>query len=112
MLSLNNGMINRIASADVIIINELSKSMLAIVVGYDEHENIAPTVIAKGKDDIGLQIKDIGAKYNITIVLNPSLADRLYSYVDVGHYISEDMFIDIAEILAYSYKNKNNIPLL
>jgi flagellar biosynthetic protein FlhB len=61
-------------------------------------------VIAKGMDNIALQIKKIARENHVHIVQNPPLARSLYKEVEVDQTIPEALFSAVAEVLAYVYK--------
>ncbi|MEN8303341.1 MAG: flagellar biosynthesis protein FlhB [Campylobacterota bacterium] len=94
-------MMAEVPNADVIITNP---THYAVAIKYDEQKSHAPLVIAKGMDNIALQIKKIARENNVHIVQNPPLARSLYAEVDVDKPIPEALFGAVAEVLAYVYK--------
>jgi len=94
-------MMAEVPNADVIITNP---THYAVAVKYDEQKSHAPIVIAKGMDNIALQIKKIARENSVHIVQNPPLARSLYSEVDIDKPIPEALFGAVAEVLAYVYK--------
>lgn len=94
-------MMAEIPNADVIITNP---THYAVAIKYDEEKSHAPVVIAKGMDNIALQIKKIARENSVHIVQNPPLARSLYAEVDVDKPIPEALFGAVAEVLAYVYK--------
>ena len=71
---------------------------------YDQEKSRAPIVVAKGMDNIALQIKKVARESNVHIVQNPPLARSLYAEVELEKAIPEALFAAVAEILAYVYK--------
>jgi len=94
-------MMAEVPNADVIITNP---THYAVAIKYDEQKSHAPLVIAKGMDNIALQIKKIARENSVHIVQNPPLARSLYAEVDVDKPIPEALFGAVAEVLAYVYK--------
>ncbi|UFJ42141.1 flagellar biosynthesis protein FlhB [Brevibacillus humidisoli] len=99
-------MMQEIPNADVIITNPIH---FAVAIRYDADTMSAPTVIAKGQDYLALKIKEIAKKHRIITMENKPLARALYSQVDVGQQIPEELFKAVAEILAYVYKLQGKV---
>jgi len=94
-------MMAEVPNADVVITNP---THYAVALKYDETTKRAPVVVAKGLDNIALQIKKIARENEVHIVQNPSLARSLYAEADLEKEIPETLFGAVAEILAYVYK--------
>lgn len=96
-------MMKEIPKADVVITNP---THFAIALKYEPEENAAPVVIAKGQDYIALRIKEIAKENKVEVVENKELARTLYSTVDIGEAIPEELYQAVAEILAFVYSLK------
>lgn len=94
-------MMAEIPHADVVITNP---THYAVALKYEETKHKAPVVVAKGMDNIALQIKKIARENGVHIVQNPPLARALYKQVDVDRPIPSELFGAVAEVLAYVYK--------
>jgi len=94
-------MMAEVPNADVVITNP---THYAVAIKYDEKKSHAPIVVAKGMDNIALQIKQIARENNVHIVQNPPLARSLYAEVEIDRVIPESLFAAVAEVLAYVYK--------
>ncbi len=94
-------MMAEVPNADVVITNP---THYAVAIQYDSEKSHAPIVIAKGVDNIALQIKKIAREAEVHIVQNPPLARSLYAEVEVDKPIPEALFAAVAEVLAYVYK--------
>ncbi|DAB27483.1 MAG: flagellar biosynthesis protein FlhB [Sulfurimonas sp. RIFOXYD12_FULL_33_39] len=94
-------MMAAIPSADVVITNP---THYAVAIKYDEEKSHAPIVVAKGMDNIALQIKKIARENGVHVVQNPPLARSLYAQVDLDKPIPNELFAAVAEVLAYVYK--------
>jgi flagellar biosynthesis protein FlhB len=64
----------------------------------------APIVVAKGRNLLAQQIKQVARWYQIPIVENPPLAHALYRAVEVGHSIPSKLYAVVAEVLAVIYR--------
>lgn len=100
-------MMAEVPNADVVITNP---THYAVALKYDDQKSHAPIVVAKGMNQIALQIKKVARENNVHIVQNPPLARSLYSEVEVDRPIPENLFAAVAEVLAYVYKmNKKTV---
>ena len=94
-------MMAEVPNADVVITNP---THYAVAIKYDEEKAHAPIVLAKGVDNVALQIKKLARENGVHIVQNPPLARSLYKEVEIDHPIPEALFGAVAEVLAYVYK--------
>lgn len=101
-----NRMIQDLPNADVLITNP---THYAIAIQYDAETMEAPKVIAMGKDHLALKIKEKAKELDIVIMENKPLARALYAQVEVGDSVPEDLFLAVAEVLAYIYRLKGKI---
>jgi flagellar biosynthetic protein FlhB len=100
-------MMAAVPEADVVITNP---THYAVAVRYEEKKHAAPVVVAKGKDQIALQIKKVAREHHVHIVQNPPLARSLYREVEIDRPIPEALFAAVAEVLAYVYKMNHRNP--
>ncbi|MFM1650830.1 flagellar biosynthesis protein FlhB [Brevibacillus sp. B_LB10_24] len=94
-------MMQELPKADVVITNP---THFAVAIKYEAAQMSAPTVIAKGQDYLALKIKQIAKENRIVVMENKPLARALYSQVEIGQQIPEELFKAVAEVLAYVYK--------
>lgn len=94
-------MMAEVPTADVVITNP---THYAVAIRYKEDKHRAPVVVAKGMNQIALNIKKIARENGVHIVQNPPLARSLYAEVDLEAPIPESLFQAVAEVLAYVYK--------
>jgi flagellar biosynthetic protein FlhB len=64
----------------------------------------APIVIAKGRDFLAQEIKEVARWHQIPILENPPLAQALYRTVEVGRPIPAALYAAVAEILAFVFR--------
>jgi flagellar biosynthesis protein FlhB len=87
-------------TATVVIANP---THFAIAIRY-QVDMQAPLVVAKGRDLLAQQIKEVARWYGIPIVENPPLAQLMYRVVPVGHEIPAKLYTAVAEILAVIFR--------
>ena len=100
-------MMAAVPQADVVVTNP---THYAIALKYDDKVAAAPVVLAKGKDLVAQRIKELAREHSIPMVENKPVAQALYLTVDIGQQIPGDLFVAVAEIMAYVYKLKNPAP--
>jgi flagellar biosynthetic protein FlhB len=94
-------MLAEVPKADVIITNP---THLAIALRYERGRMSAPKVVAKGSRLNALRIREIAAQHQIPIIENKPLARTLFKYAKVGGEIPAQLYVAVAEILAYVYR--------
>lgn len=107
--------------------NDTGKTIDGEVVNSSESENItkaialhydgelAPSVTAKGYDDVAKEIYRIAKENNIPLHEDAELANLL-SRLDIGDEIPRNLYVAVAEVIAFAYIvsgkaeewNKNN----
>src|SRR5574344_991910 len=98
-------MMSNIPTADVVVTNP---THYAVALKYDKSKAPAPMVVAKGVDFVAFKIKEVAKNNNIPIVENKPLARTLYKLVPIDGIIPADMFVAVAEVLAYVYNSKKD----
>lgn len=99
-------MMQSIPEADVVITNP---THFAVALKYDNTISQAPLVTAKGADYLAFKIKEIAKENDVEIVENKPLARMLYSNVEIGNEIPQELYQSVAEVLAYVYRIKNKV---
>ncbi len=94
-------MMQDVPNADAVIVNP---EHYAVAIKYDQETSPAPTVVAKGLDELALRIRKTAHDNGVHVVSNPPLARALYRAADVGEMIPEDLYKAVAEVLAYVYR--------
>jgi flagellar biosynthetic protein FlhB len=98
-------MMQNVPNADVIVTNP---THYAVALKYDmQGQGGAPVLIGKGVDFMAKRIREAGIEHDIPIVENPPLARALYADVDIDQEIPEELYVAVAEIMAYVFKLKN-----
>ena len=96
-------MMANIPKADVVVTNP---THYAVAIKYDKTVAPAPIVVAKGVDYVAFRIRDIAKNNNVPIVENRPIARALYNTVPIDGIIPSDLYVAVAEILAYVYNKK------
>ena len=96
-------MMSAVPKADVVVTNP---THYAVAIQYDKTKAPAPIVVAKGVDYLAFQIREIAKQNNVPIVENRPVARALYNSVPIDGIIPSDLYVAVAEILAYVYNNR------
>lgn len=96
-----------VRKADVVVVNP---THYAVALRYDPGTMPAPTVVAKGVDELAFQIRRIATEHDVPILERPELARALYATVKVGRSIPADLYEAFVEIMAYVYKITGRTP--
>ena len=96
-------MMAAVPGADVIIRNP---THYAVAIKYSPEIGRAPIVVAKGADNVALQIVRIGEENSVTTIENKPLARGLFEAVDLEQEIPEEFYQAVAEVLAFVYSLK------
>ena len=99
-------MIEDVKKADVIVTNPTT---FAVALMYKPKEMPAPKIVAKGAGFVAQRIKEVGIKHGVSLTENKPLAQALFYSVKVGHYVPEQYYLIVAELLAQVYKQKNKV---
>jgi len=94
-------MMHRVPEADVVITNPVH---LAVALLYQAERMNAPRVVAKGAGEIANRIVELAEDSNVPLVQNAPLARALFRSVNVGQEIPPDLYVAVAEVLAYVYQ--------
>ena len=96
-------MMEEVPKADVVVTNP---THYAVAIKYDDKNDRAPKVIAKGQNLVALRIIEIARSHYIAIFQDPPLSRLLYNTIDIGEEIPENLYKAIAEVVAFVYNLK------
>ncbi len=93
-------MMQEVPKADVVVTNP---THYAVALRYERGAS-APTVVAKGQDEMAARIREAARDHKVPLVENKPLARSLYATVKVGREIPPDLFEAVAQVLAFVYR--------
>lgn len=91
------GGLRKVADATVIVTNP---THIAVALEWKPEVMAAPTVVAKGEDEVALEIRRLAYRHEIPLVENRPLAHQLYA-VPIGQGVPAHLYQAVAEVLAY-----------
>jgi len=94
-------MITQVPKADVVITNP---THYAVALRYDPQKRGAPVVIAKGRDLVAARIREVATEHNVALFSAPPLARALYASTDLNQEIPANLFLAVAQVLAYIFQ--------
>ncbi|MBE0367426.1 flagellar biosynthesis protein FlhB [Pseudoalteromonas aurantia] len=96
-------MMQDVPDADVIVTNPTHYS---VALKYDTEKAGAPIVLAKGVDELAMQIRKVAIGNEVPIVESPALTRSLYHTTEVGQQIPDQLFTAVAQVLAFVFQLK------
>ncbi|MDR1162298.1 MAG: flagellar type III secretion system protein FlhB [Candidatus Accumulibacter sp.] len=93
-------MMSAVPSADVIVTNP---THFSVALSYKAGMG-APKVVAKGRGEIALKIREIALAHNVPLLEAPPLARALYRHTEIDREVPSTLYTAVAEVLAYVYQ--------
>jgi len=90
-----------VPDADVIVTNPTHYS---VAIKYEQQGARAPFIIAKGVDFMALKIREVAREHEVPVMESPALCRAIYHTTEIGDEVPEELFIAIAQVLAYIYQ--------
>ncbi|MGC9313287.1 MAG: flagellar biosynthesis protein FlhB [Sediminispirochaetaceae bacterium] len=100
---LNQNMLRNVPEADVVVTNP---THFAVGLEWKQERMNAPTVIAKGQDNMAQRIREIARENEVPIIENKPLARALYAEVEIGDEIPERYYEVMAIVISEVYRMK------
>lgn len=94
-------MMSEVPTADVVVTNPTHYS---VAIKYDTEKSNAPFVVAKGADLIAMHIRKIAKEREVPMIETPMLTRSIYYTTDINQEVPEQLFIAVAQVLAYVYQ--------
>jgi len=94
-------MMTEVPEADVIVTNP---THYAVALRYDPDKEAAPLVVAKGKDLVAANIREVGVANQVPLVEAPALARSIYFNTELNQQIPAALFLAVAQLLAYVFQ--------
>ena len=104
---LYRNMLSEVPKADVVITNPTHYSV-ALEYDYQIKHMDAPTVIAKGEDELALRIREVAKANGVPVVSHPPLTRTLYREAEIGEQIPLRYWNVVAIVLGefFSFERK------
>jgi flagellar biosynthetic protein FlhB len=94
-----NRMMSDVPDADVIIVNP---THYAVALKWSRAVGTAPTVVAKGVDEIALRIREIATENRVPIMSDPPTARLLHATIDIGMEIEPSHYKAVAAAIRFA----------
>lgn len=89
-----------VATAHVVLTNP---THFAVALRYDRLKDRAPVVVAKGKGEVALVIRELAREAGKPVLEYPMLARAVYFTSKVGQEIRDDLYVAVASVLAFVF---------
>lgn len=90
-----------VSDATVVLTNP---THFSVALRYRPGEDAAPVVVARGRGDVALSIRELARGANVPILEYPQLTRAIYFTARAGRMIPEELFIAVATILAFVFQ--------
>lgn len=87
--------------------NKTESDRIAVALQYDGES--APVISAKGSGDVADQIIALAREYDVPLMENVELL-KLLALMELGDEIPNELYITVAEIIAFAYWLKGKTP--
>jgi flagellar biosynthetic protein FlhB len=94
-------MMSEVPKADVVVTNP---AHFSVALRYDASRMSAPIVVAKGRGEQALKIREIAREHNVALLEAPALARALYKHCELEDPVPAALFTAVAEVMAYVYQ--------
>jgi len=94
-------MIAKVPQADVVVVNP---THFSVALKYDALSMAAPKVVAKGKDNAALRIREVARQHGVPVMHNPPLARKLFAHCGPDDEVPAELYAAVAELLALVYQ--------
>lgn len=89
--------------------NAIAKIKKAAALSYDQDQDAAPRVVARGAGLVAQKIVDLAAAHNIPVREDPNLAQMLAA-LDVNTEIPAELYQAVAQVLVFIYRMNAEYP--
>ncbi|MDX9884926.1 flagellar biosynthesis protein FlhB [Thauera sp.] len=94
-------MMTEVPKADVVVTNP---THFSVALKYDGEKMGAPVVVAKGRGELALKIREIAKEHGVPMLEAPPLARALYKHCELEQSIPAGLYTAVAEVMAYVYQ--------
>ncbi|MGF1747963.1 MULTISPECIES: flagellar biosynthesis protein FlhB [Vibrio] len=88
----------RVPKANVILVNP---THYAVAIIYDLSQAEAPFVVAKGRDDVAIYIKELATRHHVEVIQSAELTRAIYRTTQIDQMVPNQLFVAVAHILTY-----------
>jgi flagellar biosynthetic protein FlhB len=96
-------MLEAVPKADVVVTNPTHYS---VALRYDPKRHAAPVVVAKGVNEVALNIRRIASEHGVPLLEAPPLARALHRACEIGDAIPKSLYMAVAQVLAWVFQLK------
>lgn len=97
------GVANAMREAQFVVTNP---THFSIAMAYDPEKAMAPVVVAKGRGEKALAMRELAAELDLPVLEFPVLARSLYFTTRERQMIREELYIAVASVLAFVFSLK------
>lgn len=90
-----------VSEATVVLTNP---THFSIALRYRPGTDAAPVVVARGRGDVALSIRELARAANVPMLEYPQLARAIYFTARAGRVIPEELFVAVATVLAFVFQ--------
>lgn len=94
-------MMSEVPKADVVVTNP---THFSVALKYDSARMGAPVVVAKGRGELALKIREIAREHKVPLLEAPPLARALYAHCELEATVPASLYRAVAEVMAYVYQ--------
>ncbi|NYF32837.1 flagellar biosynthesis protein FlhB [Sphingopyxis chilensis] len=90
-----------VSEASVVLTNP---THFSVALRYRPGTDAAPVVVARGRGDVALSIRELARTANVPMLEYPQLTRAIYFTARAGRVIPEELFIAVATVLAFVFQ--------
>ncbi len=90
-----------VAEATVVLTNP---THFSVALRYRPGQDAAPVVVARGRGDVALSIRELARSAHVPILEYPALTRAIYFTARAGRTIPEELFVAVATVLAFVFQ--------
>jgi flagellar biosynthetic protein FlhB len=94
------GLRSTVQTAHVVLTNP---THFSVALRYDQSSDQVPVVVAKGRGQTALAIRELAAEFQVPVLEYPSLARAVYYTSREGQEVRDDLYLAIATVLAFVF---------
>jgi len=94
-------MMAEVPKADVVVTNP---THFSVALRYDAKKMGAPVVVAKGRGEVALKIRELAKEHKVPLLEAPPLARALYKHCELEQAVPGALYTAVAEVMAYVYQ--------